>query len=86
VYASTNGAIGMYSFPIDLGAPGQPTIYDIVHTGGDETSNASSDHAGVWTSHVAAPEIDPASAASGLALLLGGLVVLRGRKRQGITA
>ena len=29
---------------------------------------------------VAAPEIDPASAASGLTLLLGGMAVLRGRK------
>ena len=29
----------------------------------------------------AAPEIDPASAASGLTLLLGGLAVLRGRRR-----
>jgi hypothetical protein len=33
-----------------------------------------------------APEIDPASAASGLTLLLGGLLVLRGRKRQSIAA
>ncbi len=31
-------------------------------------------------SPVSAPEIDPASAASGLTLLLGGLVVLRGRR------
>jgi LPXTG-motif cell wall-anchored protein len=30
----------------------------------------------------AAPEMNPASAASGLALLVGGLLVLRGRKRQ----
>jgi hypothetical protein len=29
---------------------------------------------------MAAPEIDPTSAASGLALLLGGLIVLRGRR------
>ena len=31
---------------------------------------------------VAAPEIDPASAAAGLTLLLGGIAVLRGRKAQ----
>ena len=31
----------------------------------------------------AAPEIDPASAAGGLSLLLGGLMVLRGRRRHG---
>jgi len=34
----------------------------------------------------AAPEIDPTSAASGLTLLLGGLVVLRGRRQQSIAA
>jgi len=34
----------------------------------------------------AAPEIDPTSAASGLTLLMGGLVVLRGRKQQSIAA
>ncbi len=34
----------------------------------------------------AAPEIDPASAAGGLALLVGGLVVLRGRKQQNASA
>jgi hypothetical protein len=32
--------------------------------------------------HIAAPEIDPSSAVSALTLLLGGLVVLRGRFRQ----
>jgi LPXTG-motif cell wall-anchored protein len=31
---------------------------------------------------VGAPEIDPASTAAGLTLLIGGLMVLRGRKRQ----
>jgi hypothetical protein len=36
---------------------------------------------GSWSASVAAaPEIDPGSAAGGLALLLGGLAVLRGRK------
>jgi hypothetical protein len=34
----------------------------------------------------AAPEIDPASAASGLTLLLGGVAVLRGRRRISLTA
>jgi hypothetical protein len=33
-----------------------------------------------------APEIDPTSAGSGLALLVGGLMVLRGRKHQGVAA
>ena len=35
-------------------------------------------------SAVAAPEIDPASAASGLILLLGGIAVLRGRKGRAV--
>jgi hypothetical protein len=35
---------------------------------------------------VAAPEIDATSAASALALLAGGLIVLRGRKQQGAGA
>jgi hypothetical protein len=36
---------------------------------------------GVWSVAQKAPEIDPASAASGLTLLLGGLAVLRGRRK-----
>jgi LPXTG-motif cell wall-anchored protein len=32
------------------------------------------------------PEIDATSAAGGLALLAGGLIVLRGRKRQDVAA
>jgi hypothetical protein len=37
---------------------------------------------GVWTSPATqAPEIDPASAASGLTLLLGAVAVLRGRRK-----
>jgi hypothetical protein len=36
--------------------------------------------AGVWSVAQKAPEIDPASAASGLTLLYGGLAVLRGRR------
>jgi hypothetical protein len=40
----------------------------------------------VITSATKAPEIDLASAASALVLLVGGLVVLRGRKQQPIAA
>jgi hypothetical protein len=86
IFLPSNGVIGINSPNIDLGAPGEPTIYDLVHTGGNETSVASSDRAGVWTSHIAAPEIDPASAASGLTLLAGALVVLRGRRPQRLAA
>jgi hypothetical protein len=38
------------------------------------------------TPPVGAPEIDPASAASGLTLLIGGLIVLRSRRQQSIAA
>jgi hypothetical protein len=38
---------------------------------------------GGWTVAQQAPEIDPASAASGLTLLLGGMAVLRGRRKLG---
>jgi hypothetical protein len=44
----------------------------------------SSSNLGVWTT--AAPEIDPASAASGLTLLLGGLAALSGRRKLVLTA
>ncbi len=35
-----------------------------------------------WHVAVSAPEIDPASALSGLTLLVGGVVVARGRRRR----
>jgi len=41
---------------------------------------------GSWAVANQAPEIDPASAISGLALLVGGLVVLRGRRPQRLAA
>jgi hypothetical protein len=45
-------------------------------------SSGSNTTPGVWTSPAAqAPEMDPASAASGLTLLLGGVAVLRGRRK-----
>jgi hypothetical protein len=46
------------------------------------TLTAASNSAGVWQA-TGAPEIDPASAASGLTLLLGGLAVMRGRRKLG---
>jgi hypothetical protein len=50
------------------------------------TLNASgSGPRGSWTA-TEAPEIDPASAASGLPLLFGGILVLRSRKQQDATA
>lgn len=39
-------------------------------------------HFGMSTNVVSAPEIDPATALSGLTLLLGGLAVVRGRSSK----
>ncbi len=47
------------------------------------TLKQSNTAAGVWTVSLAkAPEIDPASASTGLTLLLGGLAVLCGRRNE----
>ncbi len=50
-----------------------------------ESGNTGADSAGLVTGFgvapTAAPEVDPASAASGLALLFGSVAVLRGRRR-----
>ena len=43
---------------------------------------ASNTANGTWTTVTSAPEIDPASAASGLTLLLGGLAVFLARRRS----
>ena len=53
--------------------------------GSDIYANGNTGPVGA-TGQVSAPEIDASSAASGLTLLLGGLVVLRGRKQQRIAA
>ena len=50
-------------------------------------STGSNTTPGVWTGPpTRAPEIDPASAAGGLSLLLGGVAVLRGRRTKLITS
>jgi hypothetical protein len=47
----------------------------------DRTPSQSAAAVAAPPSAVAAPEIDPASAASGLTLLLGGIAVLRSRRK-----
>jgi hypothetical protein len=57
--------------------PGAPQSFSCGATG-------SNSKAGVWTPPAArAPEIDPASVASGLTLLLGGIAVMCGRRKLG---
>jgi hypothetical protein len=53
---------------------------------GDNYWHSRSEEPRFFNSHsdaaaVAAPEIDPASALSGLTLLIGGIAVIRGRKK-----
>jgi hypothetical protein len=58
-------------------------VYTITYVGAAANSpctvNVSNSTAGAWRAE-SAPEMDPASAASGLTLLLGCLLVLRGRR------
>jgi len=52
---------------------------------GDNFWHSHADELHSWSqrsaSAVAAPEIDPASALSGLTLLVGGIAVMRGRRK-----
>jgi hypothetical protein len=77
---------------LEIGPSGDSVSYTYAGVNGPCTSQgsgggpnpctvvASSKSAGVWQV-TRAPEIDPASAASGLTLLLGGLTVLSGRRK-----
>lgn len=69
------GADFSYSYPYGCAFQLRSCIFDM-----DVVSGSSPGH---WTvTTTTAPEIDPASAASALTLLLGGLLVLRGRRRR----
>jgi len=65
-----------------FGCSGDRSVGVFTYVGSNSASpcsmNVSDSTAGRWT--VAAPEIDPASMASSLTLLLGGFLVLRGRR------
>jgi hypothetical protein len=61
---------------LSLGLGGAITVAAEQGLFGHNPSHTGSGHT------VAAPEIDPASAMSGLTLLLGGLAVLRGRSSK----
>jgi hypothetical protein len=76
-----NNCCGKINEIINVGPTGDSYYdsYDLGNAGFSITGLASST-AGVWVGPIQAPEIDPASAASGLALLLGTLMVARGRR------
>jgi hypothetical protein len=76
-FAAT-GAVTMDSNTISNNCSGKGSL------GSDVSDNGSAGFSGgssAGTGGTAAPEIDPASAASGLTLLLGSLLVLRARSR-----
>jgi hypothetical protein len=81
LYGSVNG--GCQSVPLVHGTNSAGTVFTYSGPTIRPCSiNAGSSAAGTWTvtGVLAAPEIDPASAAGGLTLLLGGIAVLRGRR------
>jgi hypothetical protein len=77
------------SFTWEFGSTGgncdnlKPQFEGGVYTGStiNPCSLQVSGSSGAWLVTTTAPEIDPASAASGLTLLLGGIAVLRGRRK-----
>jgi hypothetical protein len=76
--------VGPYGDSVSFTQGGSEGLCTYVASGGGGnpcTVVASSTSAGAWLA-TQAPEIDPASAASGLTLLLGGLAVMRGRRTK----
>jgi len=62
-----------------------PSFTNVTMTAGNQSGNGDI-NISLVSGATAVPEIDPASAASGLTLLVGALVVLRGRKQRSIAA
>ena len=82
---SSTGAIKSWTFDIAQDATEFTSFGPVCHQYCDQTVGdaglGQSFKAGSWTRATTAPEMDPVSAASGLTLLAGGLLVLRGRRR-----
>jgi hypothetical protein len=53
-----------------------------INTQAIHAASSSTSGSGTSTAAVSAPEIDPAGIMSGMTLLLGGLAVLRGRRKS----
>jgi len=69
-------AYDTFSTPISLAAGTYQVAYSFVDANGSSPESVD-----LQVDATSAPEIDPASAASGLTLLAGALLVLRGRRR-----
>jgi hypothetical protein len=87
---SLSGLITSWAFDIVQDATEFTSFGPVCHQYCDRTVGdaglGQSFKAGAWTQATMAPEIDPASAASGLTLLAGGLLVLRGRRQRPLAA
>jgi len=87
---SLDGDVYNWTFTRTIAPITSPIVGDWSGTGTPVvigSGNGATDLADVViTSAAKAPEIDSASAASGVALLVGALIVLRGRKQQSIAA
>lgn len=79
-YGTTDG--GCQNFVGIAGTPGNPSVPTFSYTGPSVNPcslEGSSKTAGSWIVSTV-PEIDPASATGGVTLLIGGLMMLRGRR------
>ncbi|MHB8721731.1 MAG: hypothetical protein ACYDAH_10085 [Steroidobacteraceae bacterium] len=88
VHAPSPGFTGdVYGFSFHSNGPSSDLdlIRDVYSHGHlDRKDSGTADLSHVVVGQVQAPEIDPASALSGLTLLIGGLAVVRGRKSVGL--
>jgi hypothetical protein len=84
----TSADITIPDFNVDIGAKGDNII--VVGLDGTTLLSVSNNTPGTWTNATPgttkAPELDPATAGGGVTLLVGALLVLRGRRQRGIAA
>jgi hypothetical protein len=85
----TSAAITIPDFNVDIGPKGDRII--VVGLDGTTLLSVSNNTPGTWTNATPgtttkAPELDPASAGGGVTLLVGTLLMLRGRQPQRIAA
>jgi hypothetical protein len=85
----TSADISIPDFNVVIGAKGDNIV--LVDLTGKTLISVSNSTPGTWSNATPgtttqAPELDPATVGGGATLLVGGLLVLRGRRQQGIAA
>jgi hypothetical protein len=78
------GSTGLPVFGVTTTGTGEIEIVSNFKPGSSSFNEQQLDYSITSLSRMSAPEINPASAASGLTLLLGGLAVLRGRRKKAV--